>query len=71
MAYRDQWKMLHLLNTSIRGALTETELIEMGIDCYPDTIHYLRDCGIVEADTAGVYNLNPMVRRMLNTFPDP
>jgi len=68
MAYRDQWKMLHLLNTSMRGALTETQLIEMGIDCYPDTIHYLRDCGIVEADSAGVYNLNPLVRRMLNTF---
>lgn len=38
MAYRDQWKMLHSLNTSKRGALNETELIEMGIDCYPDTI---------------------------------
>jgi hypothetical protein len=68
MAYRDQWKMLHLLNTSMRGALKETELIEMGIDCYPDTIQYLTDDGIVEMDGTGAYSLNPMVRRMLNKF---
>ncbi|HRO47939.1 hypothetical protein [Agriterribacter sp.] len=68
MAYRDQWKMLHLLNTSMRGALKETELIEMGIDCYPDTIQYLKDDGIVEMDSSGAYSLNPIVRRMLNKF---
>ncbi|HRP56130.1 hypothetical protein [Agriterribacter sp.] len=68
MAYRDQWKMLHLLNTSMHGALKETELIEMGIDCYPDTIQYLTDDGIVEMDGTRTYSLNPLVRRMLNKF---
>ena len=68
MAYRDQWKMLHLLNTSMRGTLKETELIEMGIDCYPDTIQYLKNDGIVEMDSAGLYSLNPMVQRMCNKF---
>jgi hypothetical protein len=68
MAYRDQWKMLHLLNTSMRGALKETELIEMGVDCYPDTIQLLKGEGIVEMDSSGVYSLNPVVGRMLNKF---
>ncbi|HRQ49521.1 MAG TPA: hypothetical protein PLR74_03240 [Agriterribacter sp.] len=68
MAYREQWKMLHLLNTSMRGALKETELIEMGIDCYPDTIQYLTDDGIVEMDSSGAYTLTPVARRMLNKF---
>src|SRR5690606_13752699 len=46
----------------------ETELIEMGVDCYPDTIQLLKGEGIVEVDSSGVYSLNPIAGRMLNKF---
>lgn len=68
MAYRDQWKMLHLLNTSKHGMLKESELVEMGIDCFPDTIQLLHQDGIVERDSSGTYSLHPIVHRLLNKF---
>lgn len=68
MAYRDQWKMLHVLNTSKKGILQESELIELGIDCYPDTIQYLLSDGLVTRDVNGNYALHPLVFRMLNRF---
>lgn len=68
MSYRDQWKMLHVLNTSKRGVLNESELIDMGIDCFPDTIQYLHLDGIVDRDSNANYTLHPVVYRMLNKF---
>lgn len=60
--------MLHLLNTSKKGELTEAELIDMGVDCYPDTIQFLEVNGLVKRSKSGVYKLNPIVLKMLNTF---
>ncbi|WP_191040582.1 hypothetical protein [Spirosoma validum] len=69
MAYGDQWKMLHMLNTSRTGKLTEAELVEMGIDCHDDTVQLLVDDGLVEYDPQHeVYRLNRTTRKMLNTF---
>lgn len=68
MSHRDQWKMIHALNTSKKGELHETELLDMGVDCYPDTIQLLNMEGIVERDNNGMFRLNPFVFKMLNKF---
>ena len=41
MSSRAQWKMIHTLNTCTKGQLSTNELMDMGVDCYNDTIQEL------------------------------
>ncbi len=47
MSDRSQWKMLHLLYSTRRPSLSLDELVNAGIDCYPDTIVLLEATGLV------------------------
>lgn len=67
MSYRDQWKMLHLLNTSKKGRLSADELREMGVDCYNDTVLYVKQQNLV-LDQYGEYTLHPVVMTLMNQF---
>jgi hypothetical protein len=70
MSYRDQWKMIHLLNTCKPGGLTIPELGSLSINCYYDTIMELINDKIVESadPLKGPFTLHPIARRMLNDF---
>ncbi len=70
MSYRDQWKMIHLLNTCSKGELTAADLEKMSVNCKVDTIYMLLDSKIVECNDRenGPYWLNPVARQILNQF---
>jgi hypothetical protein len=69
MSYRAQWKMIHTLNTCTKGQLSTNELIDMGVDCYNDTIQELASQGIVMADPAtGNLKLHPIASALINKF---
>jgi hypothetical protein len=67
MSYRAEWKMLHVLNTCKQARLSHQELVDMGIDCVPDTIIKMCDLGLV-VNNNGYYSLPPLVRAMIGNF---
>ena len=70
MSYRDQWKMIHLLNTCTKGKLTAKELDSMSVRCLGDTIYMLLDSNIVKCNNreTGPYWLHPVARQLINEF---
>jgi hypothetical protein len=69
MGYREEWKMLHVLNTSKNGKLNINELAEMGIDCRNDTIYPLINSKIVEFNNNdGTYQLSQVATMLINNF---
>ncbi len=68
MGYREEWKMLHVLNTSKNAKLTGNELAEMGIDCRSDTIIPLLNSHIVEYNNDGTYELSQVANAIINQF---
>lgn len=68
MGYREEWKMLHVLNTSKNAKLTAQELAEMGIDCRGDTIIPLLNSKIVEHNHDGTYELSQVANAIINQF---
>ena len=68
MAQRDQWKMLHLLNTSPTGSISRQALGEMGINCHFDTIQILEMAGLVMREADDTYHLTPPATAMMNNF---
>jgi hypothetical protein len=69
MAAREEWKMLHVLNTSKNAKLTGQELAEMGIDCRADTIMPLLFSKIVEYNNNdGTYELSQAANILVNKF---
>jgi hypothetical protein len=69
MGYREEWKMLHVLNTSKNGKLNINELAEMGIDCRNDTIYPLINSKIVESNNNdGTYQLSQVATMLINNF---
>lgn len=68
MGFREEWKMIHLLNTSKKGILTASELKEMGIDCRGDTIMPLVYSKVVKHHKNDTFVLNPVANFMLNQF---
>ena len=68
MGYREEWKMLHVLNTSKNAKLTAQELAEMGIDCRGDTIIPLLNSKIVEYNHDGTFELSQVANAIINQF---
>ena len=69
MSAREQWKMIHVLNTSAKPKLNSDELAQLNIDCYNDTIGVLINDGIVEEDTNDkTYSLSLAAKNMINKF---
>jgi hypothetical protein len=69
MGYREEWKMLHVLNTSKNAKLTAQELAEMGIDCFGDTIMPLVHKKIVEFNNIdGTFELSQVASELINSF---
>lgn len=69
MGYREEWKLLHVLNTSKNAKLTGPELAEMGVDCKGDTIMPLVYSNIVEFNNNdGTYQLSQAATMLLNNF---
>jgi hypothetical protein len=68
MSERLMWKMLHLLYTLKPGqnGLTPKELLDVGIDCGPDTISPLEDGGAVSYD-GSAYALTEPAKTILKT----
>jgi hypothetical protein len=48
MGYREQWKLLHILNNLRTVPANHSQLAAAGIDCDPDTIEPLVQRGLVE-----------------------
>jgi len=62
------WKMLHLLYTLKPGqnGLNNRALLDLGIDCGPDTVNPLRDGKAVTYE-GGLYALSEAARKILGT----
>jgi hypothetical protein len=69
MGYREEWKMIHVLNMSKNAKLTAQELAEMGVDCRGDTIMPLIYSRIVEFNNNdGTYELSQAANMLVNKF---
>jgi hypothetical protein len=68
MSDRSMWKMLHLLYTLKPGqnGLNDRALLDLGIDCGPDTVNPLRDGKAVTYE-GGLYALSEAARKILGT----
>lgn len=68
MSDRSMWKMLHLLYTLKPGqlGLRNQDLLDVGIDCGPDTVNPLLQGGAVHYD-GDLYSLTEPARRILGT----
>jgi hypothetical protein len=66
MSDRAVWKMLHLLYTLPPGmkGLTDGELLDVGIDCYSDTVELLLRSGAAQRD-GDEYVLAPAAKEIL------
>ena len=66
MSDRSMWKMLHLLYTLKPGqhGLTDQDLLDVGIDCGPDTVNPLLEARAVAYD-GGLYALTEPAREIL------
>ena len=68
MSDRKVWKMLHLLYRLKPGQnrLSDQALVDVGIDCGPDTVNPLLDSGAVSCD-AGLYILTKPAHAILRS----
>jgi len=66
MSDRSMWKMLHLLYTLRPGqnGLRDQDLLNVGIDCGPDTVNPLLEGKAVSYD-GGLYALTEPARKIL------
>src|ERR1700733_3414769 len=65
MSDRAMWKMLHLLYNAPTPAISDSDLREAGVSCYPDTIQPLLEAGLVERTTPDEYRLGRGIRDLL------
>ncbi len=61
----EMWKLIHLLYEA--GPLTMAQLRSAGVPCYPDSIQFLVDDGVV-TQVRDAYELSKPVRGLLRTF---
>jgi hypothetical protein len=65
MSERMMWKMIHLLYLSPKPKLSGTELADVGVDCYQDTIQELLSAKVVKRSSSNNYILSDAARQML------